>query len=112
VVGDFRQKTLTEPPEPYAYIHYPQNMRVGMSIAVRTKGDPLRYANAVRVAMWSVDRDQTITKVETMSAIVGGNVARPRLLATLLLMFGVMGLALGVLGIYGGLAYTGSQPTA
>jgi predicted permease len=109
VVGDFRQKSLTEPAEPTAYIHYPQNMRVGMSIAVRTKGDPLRYANAVREAIWSVDRDQTITNVETMSSIVGGNVARPRLLATLLLLFGMMGLTLGVLGIYGVLAYTVSQ---
>ena len=109
VVGDFRQKSLTEPAEPYAYIHYPQNMRAGMSIAVRTAGDPLRYANAVREAIWSVDRDQTITNVETLSAIVGDNVARPRLLATLLLLFGIMGLTLGVLGIYGVLAYAVGQ---
>ncbi|HVE80503.1 MAG TPA: ABC transporter permease, partial [Gemmatimonadaceae bacterium] len=61
VVGDVRQRSLTEPAEPTAYIHYLQNRRSGLSIAVRTGGDPLRYANAVREAIWSVNKDQTIT---------------------------------------------------
>jgi len=109
VVGNVRQRGLSEPYEPTVYLHALQNMRVSMSIVVRTTGDPLGVSNAVRNAIWSLGRDQPIAEVTTLENILGRAVARPRLLAWLLGAFGIIGLLLGALGIYGLLAFAVTQ---
>jgi predicted permease len=109
VVGDVRQRGLAEPVDPAMHGHVLQNLRVRMSIVIRTTGSPLSFANRVREAIWSVDSDQTITSVATLESVLGSAVARPRLLAWLLAIFGVVGLTLGALGIFGVLAYSVNQ---
>ena len=109
VVGNIRQRGLSEPVEPMMYIHALQNMRSGMSIVVRTSGDPLQVTRAVRDAIWSVDRNVPISEMTTLEHITGSAVARPKLLAWLLGIFGVIGLLLGALGIYGLLSFAVTQ---
>jgi predicted lysophospholipase L1 biosynthesis ABC-type transport system permease subunit len=109
VVGDVHQSGMAAPIEPAIYLHVLQNIRVRMSIVVRTTGDPMRMANAVRRAVWSVDPSQTITGLSALSDVVAGSVARQRVLASMLALFGIIALTLGALGIYGVLAFTVAQ---
>ena len=101
VVGDIRQVAMAEPARPTIYVHNLQNSRVKTTLVVRTDGDPLALAPAVRDAIWALDPLQSITEVFTFDAAVSRALARPRLLAVLLGAFGALGLLLGVVGVYG-----------
>ena len=104
VVNDIRQVAMAEPARPTMYLGNLQNSRVKTTIVARTSGDPLAMANAVRQKIWAIDPNQAITAVFTFDDAVSRALARPRLLTVLLGAFGLVGLALGVVGIYGMLA--------
>jgi predicted permease len=101
VVNDIRQVAMSEPAQPTIYLHNLQNGRSKTTIVARTAGEPLAMTNSIRQAIWSLDSEQAITTVFTFDDAVSRALAAPRLLVVLLTSFGLVGLVLGAVGVYG-----------
>jgi putative ABC transport system permease protein len=78
---------------------------------VRTQGDPLALAPAVRRAVKQVDPAQPITWMVTEEQAIARSMAQRRLALVLFATFAVASLLLAVAGIYGVLAGTVAERT-
>jgi predicted permease len=107
VVKNAVRSDWAEPAEEEVFLPYSQNHGVGayLTLVVRTAGDPGAAAQAIESAIWSVDRDVTISEVQPMEAVVTRANSQARFSAALLAAFATVALLMSAVGIYGVMAY-------
>jgi putative ABC transport system permease protein len=109
VAGDAKQMGVRDNDLAEIYFPYSQTAGIFGTLVVRTAGDPMSFAEAVRQAVWTVDRDQPVWKVRTLQFLIQRDVEDERLLMTLLTGFGALAVLLTMLGTYGVLSNVVNQ---
>jgi predicted permease len=104
IVGDVRLGPLQMDTRPTIYWSATQNGRLSSRIVLRTSGEPLALASALRAAIGAVDPNVPVSSIQPMTAVVSSSLAQNRFRTTLLGAFAVVAVLLAALGLYGVLA--------
>jgi predicted permease len=106
VVGDVKHFSLAaDAPDAY-YIATGQWSWVDnvQTFVVRTAGDPAALVPALKRAVWSVNRNQPIQRVQTMESFVAASAASRRFVLLVIETFAVVAFVLAAVGLYGVIA--------
>jgi len=112
VVGNVSEASLRRDPKPQIYSPFSQAKRAtGIYLVVRSPFDSGAVLPALQDRIWSIDKNQPITAVNTVTSRIAEVNASPRSQSLLLGIFGALGFVLALIGVYGVMSYLVSLQT-
>jgi len=112
VAKDGKYRNYFEPPQPCLFLPWSQRYRGGMTMVLRASAEVTTVTAALRREVAALDSSLPLFDVKTMEEHIQGRAMMgPRLAATLLSAFGLIGSLLAAVGLYGLMAYAVTHRT-
>jgi predicted permease len=114
VVGVAQTGTYTfvgEPPSSFLYLPLAQNERNAVALFADTTADPSSLMVSLRQVVHSLDPDQPIFNIRTMTDIYRQRAGVTRMIMEIVGTMGMVGLSLALIGLYGLVAYSVARRT-
>src|SRR5256714_1115762 len=114
IVGTVQQLDLTKRPRPAMYLPATQDAGTGDSLrdwVIRGAGDPRALVSAMRSAIWAVDPNLSISRIQTLEQVRSAVLGPQQLNLSLVGVFGILALILSAVGLYGVTAHSVAQRT-
>ncbi|HWI20317.1 MAG TPA: ABC transporter permease [Vicinamibacterales bacterium] len=117
VVATVRHNAVVEEPRAEMYIAHSQlpghigNAPRGMTLVLKTDGNPLAMSGQVRDAIRAIDRNLPVSGIRAMDDVAADALAQPRFVTFLLALFAGTALTLASIGIYGTISLLVSERT-
>ena len=80
-----------------------------MTLIVRSSGDPTLVGDNLQAVVASLDSETPVSRIRAVDDIMAQAFSRPRFTTVLVLGFAALGVVLGMLGVYGVVAYTAAR---
>lgn len=117
LVQTAKSRTIGEDPHPCLYFPIARDLHgndslTGLTLVLRTHGDPAAYAELARQAIRKADPGLAVFGVRTMEAQISRALYLPRLTALLFGLTGIVGLLISSIGLYGLISFAVARRTS